>query len=165
MIIKYTNFSDGIHQIIFEEPVEKVGLDNLFTGTVYVNCRMDKSPHQIVLNCDTKVNSNLVCDRCGTEFVATLNSNFQMSYIFSKGPKVSEEYNVKYLTSEQDKIDISEDVYEYAELSVPMKILCSEDCKGLCPICGKNLNIEKCNCHLEKNTDIWEPLKKLKSKN
>lgn len=165
MIIKYTNFSDGIHQVIFDEQVEKVGLEELFTGNVHVNCRMDKSQHQIVLNCDIDVNSKMVCDRCGSDFIAELNSKFQMSYIFSKVPEVSEDYNVKFLSPDQDKIDISKDVYEYAELSIPMKILCSDDCKGLCPICGINLNRESCNCQLEKNNDIWEPLKKLKSKN
>lgn len=165
MIIKYTNFSDGIHQIIFDEPVEKVGLDKLFVGNVHVDCRMDKSQHQIVLNCETQANSNMICDRCGSDFMATLNSKFQMSYIFSKVQEVSEDYNVKFLSPDQDKIDISKDVYEYAELSIPMKILCSDDCKGLCPVCGINLNQGSCNCHLEKNNDIWEPLKKLKSKN
>ncbi|MBS3946005.1 MAG: hypothetical protein KGZ42_10930, partial [Melioribacter sp.] len=68
MMIKYTNFSDGIHQIIFDEPVEKVGLEELFFGNVQVNCRMDKSQHQIVLNCEAVVNSKMVCDRCNSEF-------------------------------------------------------------------------------------------------
>ncbi|MEW6508113.1 MAG: DUF177 domain-containing protein [Bacteroidota bacterium] len=165
MIIKYTNFSNGIHQIIFDEPVEKVGLEELFFGNVYVDCKMDKSNHQIVLNCDAVVKSKMICDRCNSECITELNSNFQMSYIFSKGPKVSEDYNVKYLSADQDKIDISKDVCEYTELSIPMKKLCREDCKGLCPVCGINLNTDKCDCRIVKSNDIWEPLKKLKSNN
>lgn len=165
MIIKYTNFSDGIHQIIFDEPVEKVGLEDLFFGNVHIDCKMDKSQHQIILKCEAVVNSKMVCDRCNYEFNTQLNSNFQLSYIFSKNPVVSEDYNVKYLTTDQDKIDISKDIYEYTELSIPMKKLCSDDCKGLCPVCGINLNQGSCNCHLEKINDIWEPLKKLKSNN
>ncbi len=165
MIIKYTNFSDGIHQIIFDEPVEKVGLEELFFGNVQVDCRMDKSQHQIVLNCEAVVNSKMVCDRCNSEFNTKLYANFQLSYIFSKNPVVSEDYNVKYISADQDKIDISKDVYEYTELSIPMKKLCSDECKGLCSVCGINMNQGKCDCHLEKTNDIWEPLKKLKSNN
>lgn len=165
MIIKYTNFSDGIHQIIFDEPVEKVGLEELFFGNVQVDCRMDKSQHQIVLNCEAVVNYKMVCDRCNSEFNTKLHANFQLSYIFSKNPVVSEDYNVKYISADQDKIDISKDVYEYTELSIPMKKLCSDDCKGLCSVCGINMNQGKCDCHLEKTNDIWEPLKKLKSNN
>jgi uncharacterized protein len=165
MIIKYTNFSDGIHLINFEEPVEKLGLENLFFGNVNVECRMDKSHHQIVLNCDAIVNFKMVCDRCNTESDTKLKSSFQLSYIFSKAPHETDDYNVKFLSADEDKIDISKDVYEYTELAIPMKMLCSEDCKGLCPVCGKNLNQINCDCHVEKNLDIWEPLKKLKSNN
>ncbi|HOI30008.1 MAG TPA: DUF177 domain-containing protein [Melioribacteraceae bacterium] len=165
MIIKYTNFSDGIHKLEFDEPVEKVGLENLFFGNVLVDCRMDKSQHQIVLNCEATVNSRFLCDRCNSEYESKINTVFQLSYIFSKSIQQSDDFNVKYLSPEQDKIDISKDVYEYTEIAIPMKKLCSEECKGLCPVCGKNLNLKKCNCHIEINNDIWEPLKKLKSNN
>ena len=43
-----------------------------------------------------------------------------------------------------------------------MKRLCKDDCKGLCPHCGKNLNEEECNCKIETTHDVWEPLKQLK---
>ncbi|MDQ7816013.1 MAG: DUF177 domain-containing protein [Melioribacteraceae bacterium] len=165
MIIKYTNFSDGIHLINFEEPVEKLGLENLFFGNVIVDCRMDKSQHQIVLNCEATVNFKMICDRCNSESDTKLKSNFLLSYLFSKGPQESDDYNVKFLTADEDKINISKDVYEYTELTIPMKKLCREDCKGLCPVCGKNLNQITCDCHIEKHSDIWEPLKKLKSNN
>ena len=49
-------------------------------------------------------------------------------------------------------------------LAVPMKNLCSEDCKGLCPKCGKNLNEGLCNCNEENIDPRWETIQKLKSK-
>lgn len=49
-------------------------------------------------------------------------------------------------------------VREIILLSIPMKPLCEEDCKGLCPICGKNKNKEDCKCKVELST----PLSKLK---
>lgn len=165
MIIKYTNFSDGIHQIRFNEPAEKLGLDDSFFGNVIVDCKMDKSAHQIVIDFDVDVKTHLICDRCNSEYDAELTNHFQLSYLFIKDAVRLEEFNVKYLSPDEDKINIDDDVYEYIELAIPMKKLCREDCKGLCPRCGTNLNERQCNCHLEINNDIWEPLKKLKFKN
>jgi uncharacterized protein len=164
MIIKYTNFSDGIHQFTLDESVEKLGLENLFFGRVVVDCRMDKSLHQIVLNCESKAKAKLSCDRCGNQFEEELKSNFQISYLFTRDSKAEDSYNVKYLSNEEDKINISKDVFEYSELAIPLKKLCRDDCKGLCSVCGADLNIVKCECHVEKVNDIWEPLKKLKLK-
>jgi len=64
-----------------------------------------------------------------------------------------------------DKIDLDEYIRDYAVLAVPMKNLCSEDCKGLCPKCGKNLNEGTCNCSEENIDPRWESIQKLKTKN
>jgi uncharacterized protein len=161
MIIKYTNFSDGVHEFALTDSVKNLKLEELFFGEVVVNCRMDKSPHQIVLNCNVVFHAKMTCDRCNKELNSEIKSNFLLSYFFTKVPVVSDDYNVKYLSPEQDKINITDDVYEYAEISIPMKKLCKEDCKGLCLQCGINLNDGKCDCKQEKINDVWEPLQKL----
>jgi uncharacterized protein len=48
-----------------------------------------------------------------------------------------------------DKIDLGEVVREQLYLALPMKPLCQEDCKGLCPVCGGNRNRENCTCQQE----------------
>lgn len=165
MIIKYTNFSDGIHYINFEEPAEKLGLDSIYYGMASIECRMDKSAHQIVLDCDIKLQSKMICDRCNEEYESIITPHFQMGYIFSRDSNIEESLNLRYLSPEEDRIDISKDVIEYSELAVPMKRLCSDDCKGLCSMCGINLNVKKCKCKKEIKSDIWEPLQKLKLNN
>jgi uncharacterized protein len=164
MIIKYTNFSDGIHSFELSEPVKNLGLDELFFGNVVLNCKMDKSPHQIVLNCDVELKSRMICDRCTKEFETNLTNHFQITYLFSKELQESEDFNVKYISPEEDKLNLKDDIYEYSELCIPLKRLCRENCKGLCPHCGINLNEEQCNCKNEIVSDVWEPLKKLKDK-
>ena len=47
-------------------------------------------------------------------------------------------------------------------LMVPLKPLCQEDCRGLCPICGANLNRETCSCQAEKSDSPFAALAKLK---
>jgi uncharacterized protein len=77
----------------------------------------------------------------------------------------SEKEDVVYIHPDTDKIDLDKDIRDYAILAVPMKKLCSVDCKGLCPKCGNNLNEGPCNCSEEEIDPRWEPIRKLKSKN
>jgi uncharacterized protein len=164
MVIKYTNFSNGIHEFQFVESVKNLGLQDPFLGDIVVDCKMDKSSHQIVLDCELLIPSKLICDRCAKEIEKNLTNHFQITYLFGADSAENDDYNLKYLSPDQDKINIREDVFEYAELAVPMKMLCSDDCKGLCPRCGKNWNDGNCSCEEIVEHDIWEPLKKLKDK-
>ena len=65
---------------------------------------------------------------------------------------------------ENDEIDLGALMHEQFVLSLPMKPLCSEGCKGLCPVCGTNLNKGTCDCK-----PVWEDprfaaLRELKTK-
>lgn len=164
MFIKYTNYSDGIHEFDLSESTQKLGLDEMFFGNANVRIRMDKSIHQIVLDCNLKVHAHIECDRCADTIDKEFTNHFVLSYLFSKNNPKTDDYNLKFLTPENDKIDITEDVFEYSELSIPLKKLCKDDCKGLCPKCGKNLNYETCNCKKEESNEIWAPLQILKEK-
>ena len=64
-----------------------------------------------------------------------------------------------------DAVDLSEIVREQFYLALPMKPLCREDCKGLCPVCGKNRNREACTCQSEWVDPRLEPLKNLRTEN
>ncbi|WDU84060.1 YceD family protein [Caloramator sp. Dgby_cultured_2] len=46
----------------------------------------------------------------------------------------------------EDRINLEDMIIDNIILSYPAKILCSDDCKGLCPVCGKNLNEGQCEC-------------------
>ncbi|MCX5806675.1 MAG: DUF177 domain-containing protein [Proteobacteria bacterium] len=59
---------------------------------------------------------------------------------------------------EGDEIDINPLIYEEVLLSIPIKPLCREDCRGLCPVCGKNNNIEECHCNKVANKLLEEKL-------
>ncbi len=68
----------------------------------------------------------------------------------------------------EDIIDLTEDVREEILLSVPSRFKCSEDCKGLCPGCGADLNSERCKCRKKKTQEpkkddhTWDALDNLK---
>ena len=51
---------------------------------------------------------------------------------------------------------------ERIQMAVPMKPLCREDCRGLCPMCGEDLNLIECGCAAQAEDPRWEPLRLLK---
>ena len=53
---------------------------------------------------------------------------------------------------------------EQVLLALPLKITCREDCKGLCPQCGKNLNLELCSCEVLPEDPRWAALKEIRSR-
>ncbi len=165
MIIKFTNFSDGIHNLSFKEPVGKLNLSSEFIDNVLLRVELDKSPSQLVLSCDVDATARRICDRCTKEYDATINHQFKMTYLIGEERAPEEEQtDLRYLSADQNKIDLTEDVTELTELALPMKSLCSENCKGLCPKCGKDLNEGKCDCKDDEIDPAWEPLLKLKDK-
>ena len=60
--------------------------------------------------------------------------------------------------------DISEDVRTEITLALPMNLLCKDDCRGLCPECGADLNFEKCSCKPQssRGSGVWDALDGLK---
>jgi uncharacterized protein len=55
-------------------------------------------------------------------------------------------------------IDLNDFVMEFLELEVPIRYLCNEDCKGLCPKCGKNLNEGECDCPKKEKNPAFKVL-------
>jgi len=60
-----------------------------------------------------------------------------------------------------EEIDLSGLVWEALALELPMKPVCSDECRGLCPVCGGNLNENDCGCRAEETDPRLLPLKKL----
>jgi uncharacterized protein len=165
MIIKISNLSDGVHNFSFDEPVGTIGLTEPFFDNFKLEAEIMKSHNQIILNAEIKLNAEFDCDRCTVNYKTMLSGKYQMVYLFGKKPEDDDEgFNIKYLPLETDKIDLTQDLRDYAVLAIPMKKLCMEDCRGLCPECGKSLNETECNCG-EKEIDArWLPLMELKKK-
>ena len=164
MKIKISNLKDGIHNFSFEEPIGKIGLEKPFIGNILVEVELNKIHNQIVLNAQLNMNMNFDCDRCNKNVNSTLNTNYKMVYLIGTEPEDSESINLTYLPADADKIVLDNDVRDFSLLTIPMKKLCKEDCKGLCPKCGKDLNNGDCGCNHEKVDDRWLPLMELKNK-
>lgn len=158
MIIKYTNLSEGVHNFEFVKEFDKVGLGEPFYGKVKLKTRLDKSHSQIVVDNKIYMTAKLTCDRCGNEFESKLSNEFQLIFFFDEDRVKEDDVNVKYLPPEKDTIDLTNDVYDYAMLSIPLKILCDENCTNTSKYLVGNKDEN------EKIDPVWEPLLKLKNK-
>lgn len=70
-----------------------------------------------------------------------------------------EDEDLIYVSAKDRELSLDQQVYENLMASMPMRILCRDDCKGLCPGCGANLNIEPCRCERKSGAN-QEPLRK-----
>jgi len=164
--IKVSNLSNGRFDYDFEGKASDLDIFEPYVGNFKTNVALTKFDGQIILDVETGIPANLICDRCAKEFQSVIKSNYRMVYLFRVNfdDEESEKEEVVYIHPETDKIDLDKDIRDYAVLAVPMKNLCSDDCKGLCTKCGKNLNDGNCNCTEENVDPRWEPIQKLKSK-
>lgn len=95
------------------------------------------------------------CGRCLKEFERELSVDVDLAYLekeFVKGeddePEAVSEDDLETCLYENNEIDLKELFQEQLILNMPIKPLCSEECKGLCPHCGTNLNETACNCEV-----------------
>ena len=68
-----------------------------------------------------------------------------------------------FTIDEHHILDLTEAIRQYRVMALPMKPLCREECAGLCPTCGKNLNTGPCDCPANEIDPRWAKLLKLKS--
>ena len=86
-----------------------------------------------------------VCDRCGDVF----DEPFALEVSYPLAEELENDENDDILLLEEGKLNLEELSREVFILNMPSKMLCSEDCKGLCSGCGANLNRESCRCKKE----------------
>ncbi len=100
---------------------------------------------RIVLEADIVMDINAVCGRCGEE--TNHKPETRISRTVTDGS--SEDDPDCIAADGNGDVDIDEAVFDAVLLSMPMRFLCREDCRGLCPVCGVNLNDSSCSCVAE----------------
>ena len=93
----------------------------------------------------------LSCSRCLEPFRLPVDAEFDLRYLPAAAAAAESEHEVADDDLEtsyyrDDQIDLNELLREQFYLALPMKPLCREDCRGLCPQCGTNLNAGACGC-------------------
>jgi uncharacterized protein len=143
--------------------------DEDFRIVAPVDLRVDvqKDANKVRLVGRVATSLELACGRCLEPFAIPVDAEFDSIFLPATenvGPDEDEvnadDLGVSFY--KDDAIDLGELIREQFYLALPMKPLCSADCRGLCPICGVNRNREACTCQAEWVDPRLEALKRLR---
>ena len=117
---------------------------------------------------------HLVCSRCATPFLFPCSPRFTAMYSRDRdmaesgarapGGGFSTDPGLEITYLDRDYLDLGETLSEQLRLLIPLQPLCREDCKGLCPECGADLNVRPCECQGLKRSTLWAALQAHKAK-
>ncbi len=163
MKIPILHLEDGIHHYDF---VVKGGSLHFFRKEVYphdliVHVELNKFQKNIQCHVEVDTTGHYVCDRCLDEYEDQFHSHFDVLFHIGLKDLETDEEEVILLPPETVDIDLTDQLVENLILGVPMKMLCDENCKGICPGCGADLNHEQCTCEKESIDPRWLKLKEL----
>lgn len=108
------------------------------------------------LSAECNLNYHVPCARCLRDLSGEISLRIERSVALNLE---KEDEDDEYLIISNGEIDIDELVTEEIILSLPLRTVCSDDCKGLCPKCGCDLNKQKCGCVIKEHDPRWEALK------
>ena len=138
------------------QPADLAGEDEEYRVTAPVDLRMvihkDHSRFRLVGRVQTAL--ELACSRCLEPFVMAVDREFDLRYLPAGAAEpVSDDEEIEVEDDDvavtfyhDEQIDLNELLREQFYLALPMKPLCSEGCKGICPQCGTNRNTAPCDC-------------------
>jgi uncharacterized protein len=114
---------------------------------------------------ETKI--EMVCARCLDAVIEDVHKDFDLFYQpLRKGVKPEEERlkddDTEIGFFQGEGLFLADVLKEQVLLSLPMKVICQSDCRGLCPTCGANLNHEECRCETHATDPRLAPLARLK---
>jgi len=158
--LQFHKDSDWFRTLLPEKEKSDFSLES-----VDVFCAVKKMRETVFIdgNIEATVVSN--CSRCLEVTNFPIKSTFRYTFVPAENRLMEEELSpedLEYGFYQDDVIDLDALIFEQIVLQIPIKILCADTCKGLCPHCGININIAGCGCHAEFTDERLAILKKLK---
>jgi uncharacterized protein len=151
-------FCGEIDEIAFEEeyPLKELS-DDITSGKCSVKGKVENHSGYTELKACFLLAYTARCARCGEEYKSGF--EFSVSYPVTQKLQNADKDQDEYLVTEDGKLDIDDICVSSIILNLPSRFLCREDCKGLCPECGANLNAGVCSCGGKKIDPRMEKLK------
>lgn len=165
MRLKISDIPDGGLTQELDLPVEV--RDGAGPDTAHVFIRLFRFGKKVLAEGTVRITVSLSCSRCLKSVPYPVETKFREEYNPAEDLDKEEEQeltdrelDLSYYRN--DELDISEMIREQVLLAVPMKPLCTEDCQGICPKCGKDLNEGGCGCKTGEVDPRLAPLSKFK---
>ncbi len=112
-----------------------------FSSPIAIKGKVENRAGVVTLTYISKFSMNLSCDRCLKGFNREYEYKFE--HILIQGANTD---NDEYIVCKDNTLDLNELAISDLLLQLPTKILCRDDCRGLCYVCGQDLNEGECNC-------------------
>ncbi len=140
--------------------------NDVILSPVVARLRLEKVGNEVVVKGNLRADIKLQCSRCLKEFCSELSVPVDVVYHSVEELKGEDKHEVRveelntdfYSGEEMDLLALME---EQLVLNLPMKPLCAELCKGICPKCGTDLNVNECSCNIKEIDSRFDVLKKL----
>jgi len=144
---------ENVSSIVFNGQIQKDEIDIdgrriRFIEPIKHKGEIHKADEDYLINLDIKYKYEEICGRCLEPFVREERA-FLSGKLVKKTDDIMEDEEGEIIYYTDEKLDLTEEIITMVYLSLPMKPLCKEDCKGICPQCGANLNVQECNCIAE----------------
>ena len=132
-----------------------------------VTGRLNRSGHEVRLEGSIRARAEVDCDRCLKQVSIPVETTFDVTYVpaedYAEGEVAElQAEDLSVSVYEGEAIDLDELVREQVLLALPTRALCTEDCKGLCPVCGANRNERSCECETSETDPRWTALKDIR---
>ena len=167
MNIDLRELEEGENEFLFEESPEELHIEDAalhFAKAIRTRMTVFKLGDAYSADGESAFQVRQECARCLEPFDLHLTSRFR--FVFQKGRpdrmEGDEDETLIWLDDGAGEIDLGEQVKDYILLEIPINPTCSESCAGLCPLCGENLNVHRCECKRETFDPRWEALRALK---
>lgn len=108
------------------------------------------------------------CDRCLDRAKYAIDNRFDLIYMPAEETAKNGEDEIGEAGAdigyyEGDGLELNDVLREVVLLALPMQLVCSENCRGICPLCGQNRNQQDCGCAPATADDRWSKLKMLRN--
>jgi uncharacterized protein len=129
--------------------------DDLIVNAIAGTLRLTRSKEGILVQAQLTINVNNECSRCADTVVQDV--EVEIEELFASPPSSISEFSV----GADGNLDLAPLLRAETLIEMSHRILCREDCKGLCATCGANHNYETCTCEQDKIDPRFAALKKL----
>lgn len=115
-----------------------------FAAPVHVHLKVNNTGNSLLVEGKIHTELRAQCGRCLEDLTYPIEQEFVDEWVSS--PEATEEQKETALLFDKDEFQLNERILEQIVLALPMRFLCSDECKGLCPVCGVNQNEKSCDC-------------------
>lgn len=128
-----------------------------FCAPVKVQAQLKSFAGSALLRAELSYQVTMPCDRC----CEITTQRFSPTFTHTLVRELSGEEDEGFVVVPEERLDLDQLLTEDILLEMPSKFLCRPDCKGICPVCGKNRNLEECSCQERETDPRLEALKSL----